>query len=176
MKSKATIIELLLLIVAFVIFWLCVTWFTGRQILRPTYELNIHDTYFVLSWQTLILRPYLMTITLLYLIREGRQGYRRRTQNLILVIANALFIIELFPFFVVAGMMAGWNPELSISVVSASSLASQPASYQTVYWLIHFKLILLVILVVFMAILMITAILTGLNWKTGENSANNWPG
>jgi hypothetical protein len=169
MNRKAAVVEILLLIVAFIIFWLVVTWFTGKQILRPAYELNIHDTYFILSWQTLVLRPYLMTVTVVYLFREWRQRFKRRLQNLILVISNAIFIMQLYPLFVVAGMLVGWNPELSLSVVSASSLESQ-SSYQSVYWLVHLKLLLVLILGVFMVVLIVTAILTGINWNAPNNN------
>ncbi len=60
-----------------------------------TFDINIHDTYFVIANFHLVLLLLVFTFFTVYLFRTIKQGFKNFTANLILMIVIILFIIVL---------------------------------------------------------------------------------
>jgi len=47
----------------------------------------------------------LALVTVIYFIKEGKQGYKRKFQNFILIISNLIFLIQLTILFSIKGFL-----------------------------------------------------------------------
>ena len=164
-ELKSLIIEFIILIAIFTATWLAAFWLTGRHhILHPALEIELHDTYFVLSWKTIVAEPFLMFVTIIYLVKESFHGYKRRIQNLILIVSDFLFIIQLSKFFSLAGMLEvnqQWTVYPSLPELQNEKT---PVEYNHEILLVEHGMF--ITLIIFLLILIASAILTGKNWKT----------
>jgi heme/copper-type cytochrome/quinol oxidase subunit 1 len=174
MKLKPVIIEVIKLSVIYIAAWLLL-----RLLLPPTnsrgmLDINLHDTYFVIAMPALTIRVFLLLTNLLYLIWEGFYRYKRTLQNVVLLVANFLFIIKLFflatfVFRLPEPAGSGWTvyPPLSRLGQTQPKPPKTLEEYAIIVSLI--KQITPIIFIVFMLILVITAILTGKNWNLTKN-------
>ena len=60
-----------------------------------TFDINIHDTYFVIANIQMVPLIMIFTFFIIYFFRAIRQSFRNTTANLILIIATILFVIVL---------------------------------------------------------------------------------
>ncbi|MEO3404104.1 hypothetical protein AAFN85_09385 [Mucilaginibacter sp. CAU 1740] len=168
MKPKQIIIELTI-ITAVVI----TTWLTVKSLnLSNLIDVQLHDTYFVMAPSTLIFPISCLLIMLIYVVKEWFSGYKRRFQNLILLISNFLFIIWLYPAAIFINLMPqpGWTvyPQLSaLPNATITDAENQQKNYALmINNLKHFTPI---VVIVFMLTLVIISIITGKNWKTNTH-------
>lgn len=60
-----------------------------------TFDINIHDTYFVIANIQMVPLIMIFTFFIIYSFRTIRQSFRNTTANFILIIATILFVIVL---------------------------------------------------------------------------------
>ena len=60
-----------------------------------TFDINIHDTYFVIANVRLVLLLFVFIFFTVYLIRAVRNGFKNITANLVLIIATILVAVVL---------------------------------------------------------------------------------
>jgi hypothetical protein len=170
MKLKPIITEVIILIIIYIVARLFVPLLAGNIWGgNSALDINVHDTYFVINQSiiaTLIFTTpvFLMVVTVIYLIKEGFYRYKRKLPNLILIIANFLFLTVMYPLSVLVNMIqkAGGvlYPPLSALPKTAPPIHDDSnTAYTTMPALI----------IIFMLILVITAILTGKNWNLNKN-------
>ena len=164
MKPKPIIIEVLIVASIFVITWFLFTHYVSNTAL----DIDMHDTYFVIQPAPIILTAGLLLTTLVYLIKEGFRHYKRRFQNIILLIANFLLLVKLYPFTVFASTLSspGWTIYPPLSALPKNIPLISEKLYHHLFVLSLIKQTLPFIVVLFMLILVITAVITGKNWHT----------
>lgn len=161
---KSITTETSILIFVFIAVWVITFILTGKHhFLKPTLDIELHDTYFVLAWQTIVVEPFLIIITLIYLIKEGIYKYKRKIQNFILIISNFIFIVLLSTNFVIFGVFeagGGWQvcPPLSALPNEKPLLAVTNRFNQIEH-------VVFMVLIFFLLILVLSAIHTGKNWR-----------
>jgi len=170
MKPKQLIIEL-----AIIVTIVTATWFTIKLSTSETLlDIQLHDTYFVIDRSTIILPVSLLLITLIYLIKEGFSGYKRRFQNLILVTANFLSLIWLYHLSVFIKLLPqpGWTiyPPLSALPNAVPRIDDQAGGYPLI--INSIKHFIPIVLIVFMLILVASSFLTGKNWNAKPHEQN----
>lgn len=166
MKPKAIIKEIILLLSVLLIVWLVAFRITGTAMLNRTLDINLHDTYFAIAWSKLIILPYLLIISLVYLIREAFFKYRRRLPNVILLFDLLVIIIILLKLneliMNIAPATSGWTIYPPLSALPGQNALPYPVSpliTTAAQILFYFQIF-------FILILVIVAILTGKNWKS----------
>lgn len=164
MKPKTIIIEVLIVTSIFVITWLLFTHYVSNTAL----DIDMHDTYFVIQPTPIILTASLLLTTLVYLIKEGFKHYKRRFQNIILLTANFLFLVKLYPYTVFTSTLSapGWTVYPPLSALGKNAPPISNELYHHLFVLMLIKQILPFVVVLFMLILVITAVITGKNWHT----------
>jgi len=169
MKPKLIVKEIVLVSAIFVLIWLIMFKISGAaRLLNPSLEINLHDTYFVMQWSSLIVLPFLLVTTFTYLIREAFFKYRRRIQNIVLLLSTFLLNLYLLRFTqfataYIASLTLGWTiyPPLSALPKAHPQPFQSEKSLQALTY----------IPIPFMLILVIVAILVGKNWKFGDEKA-----
>jgi len=166
MKPKLIFKEAPLLLFLFVIIWIIVFCLTGTLRLSHEFSINLHDTYFVIAWSKLIILPYLLLVSIVYLIREAFFKYRRLVQNTILLSVLSITLIILLKLneliINLAPLAAGWTiyPPLSgLPRQNALPTSPSPLIMTASHILFYFQILLILILV-------IIAVLTGKNFKS----------
>ena len=175
MKPKQIIIELAVLVAIYLLSFFCWPVLFGTLYGNMTLDINMHDTYFVIStspWQMLVLFTFSLLTTLTFFIRAIIKRYKNNAVNVILIASNFLLIIMLIKIYRMillfeqafdANAKHGWTiyPPLS-------ALGHQPPSTEITKHP-HFDSYMLIPITIFMLILIISSILTGKNWKTNTN-------
>jgi heme/copper-type cytochrome/quinol oxidase subunit 1 len=169
MKLKPIVSELLILaglfVIAWLIQWTAISVFLGNSAL----DINLHDTYFVASGNTLGIP--LLLITVVFAVKESFYGYKRKIPNLVLLASVFLVNIQvIFDSKIVvslANIRHGWTiyPPLSAIPREPPTLTTQPSPF------VHLYQLFLSIQIFFLVLLVIIAVLTGKNWniRQGEN-------
>ena len=69
--------------------------FFGTDVFDPdaTFDINVHDTYFVITNVHFVLLIFIVVIFVVYLARTIRRSFKNLTANLILMIATILLIL-----------------------------------------------------------------------------------
>jgi heme/copper-type cytochrome/quinol oxidase subunit 1 len=170
MKPKQLIIEL-----AIIVTIVTATWLTIKESASETLlDIQLHDTYFVIDRSTIILPVSLLLITLIYLVKEGFAGYKRRFQNLILVTADFLSLVWLYPLSVFINSLPqpGWTiyPPLSALPNAVPRVDDQAGGYPLI--INGIKHFIPIVLIVFMLILVASSFLTGKNWNAKPHEQN----
>ena len=163
MKPKLIFKEASLLLFLFVIIWIIVFCLTGTLRLSHEFSINLHDTYFVIAWSKLIILPYLLLVSIVYLIREAFFKYRRLVQNIILLSVlsiTVIILLKLNEFIInIAPATSGWTIYPPLSALPKQSVQPSPLIAATSQILFYFQILLIFILV-------IIAVLTGKNLKS----------
>lgn len=163
---KGLIIELVLLVTVFIAVWMIAFWLTGAYLIQnPSIDINLHDTYFVISRQTIVGEPFLALVTIIYLIKEGIRGYRRKLQNFIMIISNFLFIMQLTTLFAVIGILENGEWDIAPSI---AALPNEKTLLPYLNFFYRIEHIMFITFAVFLLILVINSILTGKNWKSAR--------
>ena len=165
MKLKPIITEVIILIVIYIVTRLSLSFLSGSW---RTLDINLHDTYFVIEQSAVIIPIFLAFTTIVYLTKEGLHRYKRNLQNLILVIANLLFLIMVYPFSAFLDMMPkpGWTVYPPLPALPNEIGAAYGKEEGTLHFI---KQATPIVVIIFMLILVITAILTGKNWNSTKN-------
>ncbi|SDP87417.1 hypothetical protein SAMN05428975_3243 [Mucilaginibacter sp. OK268] len=165
MKLKTIITDVVKLFVIYIVTWLLMCLLSGSWDSKGSLELNFPDTYFVIKRSTITIPAFLLLTTVTYLIAEFFYRYKRRLQNLILIIANFLFLITLYPFSTLLNLVPkpGWTIYPPLSALPKST----PDQEMNTFYFI--KQMTPVLVIIFMLILVITAILTGKNWNLNKH-------
>jgi len=168
MKLKPVITEVIILLVIYIAARLSISLFIGNTSL----DINFNDTYWVISQSVIVILiftapVFLMLTTITYLIKEGFYRYKRKLQNLILIVANFLFLTVMYPLSVLVNMIQKAGGTL-YPPLSALPKTVSPAHHDSNVLYI-FMQITPALIIIFMLILVITAILTGKNWNLNKN-------
>ncbi|MBB6108133.1 hypothetical protein [Mucilaginibacter lappiensis] len=168
MKLKPIITEVIILAVIYIVARLSVPLFIGNT----SMDINFNDTYWVINQSAIVILiftvpVFLMLTTVTYLIKEGFYRYKRKVQNLILIVANFLFITVIYLLSLLFNMIQKAGGTL-YPPLSALPKTVSPAHHDSnvVYTAMQITPALIII---FMLILVITAILTGKNWNLNKN-------
>jgi len=168
MKLKPFLIELAILIAAVLLVRLVV--FFGRV----QFDINLHDTY-VVSSAPIIGLPVFLLIFVIYIIKEAFYRYKRRLQNLILLIALFIINIELSKFIGSLAKMSktvsqfkGWTVYPPLSALPSHQPTVTPPQLDPFS---PISQIFFYMQIFFMALLVILAIVTGKNWNTNKNAS-----
>ena len=165
MKPKLIVKEIALLLAVFILLWLIVFKISGAaKLSSPSFEINLHDTYFVMRWTSLVVIPFLIVTTFIYLIREAFFRYRRRLQNLILLLSTFilnLYLLRLsqFAFYIASQSSESSNWTVYPPLSGLPKLHQQPSHFNEILQILTY------IPILFIVILVIVAILVGKNWK-----------
>ncbi|WP_155297331.1 hypothetical protein [Spirosoma aerolatum] len=90
---RLILIELLWLTLSFAIsFLICLAIF-GWNLIGGSVDIQLYDTYFVLSSVWVVFPLFLIVSFLLFLIKEGRTRFNRTLPNLIILILGMLLLI-----------------------------------------------------------------------------------
>ena len=168
MKLKPIITEVIILAPIYIATRLSGPFLTASWGGNSALDINLHDTYFVIDRSVINIPVFLMLTTIIYLIKEGFYRYKRRLQNLILIIANFLFLIVVYPFSVLLNMIPkpGWTIYPPLSALPKAEPPYEQKMENTLYAI---KQGTLIVIIIFMLILVITAILIGKNWNSNKN-------
>ncbi|SEO92316.1 hypothetical protein SAMN05192574_11665 [Mucilaginibacter gossypiicola] len=171
MKPKQIVIELLIVVTTIATTWLTLKLLTNKTII----DVQLHDSYFIMAPSTLILPISSLLLTLIYLIKEGLAGYKRRFQNLILVTSNFLLLVWLYPLsiFIKNLPQPGWTvpPSLSALPKATPDIESRLKDYSLIVK--NVKLYTPVVVIVFMLILVAATFVTGKNWNAKPHEQNS---
>lgn len=169
MKLKPFLIELAILIAAVLLVHLLVILFGRTQ-----FDINLHDTY-VVSSGAIISLPVFLLIFIVYIIKEAFYRYKRRLQNIILLIALFFINMEVSKFIGSLAKMSktvsqfkGWTIYPPLSALPSHQpivLPTQPDPFS------HISEIFFYMQIFFLALLVILAIVTGKNWNTDKNGS-----
>ncbi|MCM4174302.1 hypothetical protein DHD32_22830 [Arenibacter sp. TNZ] len=77
------------------LFWTLILFGIDGFNIDSTFDINIHDTYFVIANVHLILLLFVFVFFTVYLIRVVRNRFKNNTANLILIIATILLVVVL---------------------------------------------------------------------------------
>jgi hypothetical protein len=163
MKPKTLVTEYTTLFGIYLLTWGIVFLSTGNLWGEITLDVNLADTYIVTKIASII-PIFLLAATIVYLVKEGRQGYKRKIPNLIMIVINFALIIDLYLIVQIINRIPGGTRE------GRPRFYSRPNTLDT-----HFNFIPLaqhtipIIAIIFMLILVITSILTGKNWSFTQN-------
>ncbi|WP_094572231.1 hypothetical protein [Mucilaginibacter xinganensis] len=167
MKRKTFLIEIFILAASVLLVRILVVLFG-----RPQLDINLHDTYLVFS-ENIVGFPVLLLIFFIYIIKEAFYKYKRRLQNIILLLSLFFINIEVSKFIGSLAVMSkktsqfnGWTiyPPLSASSSHQPIMAApQPNPFVGITQIIFYLQIFLV------ALLVILAIVTGKNWNSNKN-------
>ncbi|MDP9078026.1 MAG: hypothetical protein M3O71_11415 [Bacteroidota bacterium] len=167
MKSKSLIIELSIL--GLLILTIC--WLTGIFTTDP-FDINLNDTYAVFSAQ-IIAFPILILVFVIYIIKEAFYQYRRKPQNIILLLVVFFINIGLLMFIKSLSVMSGLTDNVKggtlyppLSALPAHHSHSTSVRYGSLSDIVQ---ILSYTQIFFLALLVIIAILTGRNWNSTKN-------
>ncbi len=168
MKLKPIITEVIILIVIYLATRLFVPFLAGSWEGNASLDINLHDTYFVIDWSVIIIPVFLMLTTIIYLVKESFYRYKRRRQNLILIIANFLFLLIIYPLSALLNMIPkpGWTIYPPLSALPNGVISTADKGENILYFI---KQATPIVIIIFMLILVITAILTGKNWNWNKN-------
>jgi len=147
MKPKSFIIEFVILLAIYIATRLLVFSLTDSWGDKATFDINFHDTYFVIGRTAIVIPAFFMLATVIYLLKEGFYRYKRKLQNLVLVIANFLFLIVLFPLSALVNMM----PNTLYPPQSALPQVTPPADGQNANTLFFIKQITPGLIIIFFA-------------------------
>ncbi|NHA06567.1 hypothetical protein G7092_22350 [Mucilaginibacter sp. HC2] len=168
MKLKPIITEVIILIAIYLATRLFVPFLAGSWEGNASLDINLHDTYFVIDWSVIIIPVFLMLTTIIYLVKESFYCYKRRLQNLILIIANFLFLLIIYPLSALLNMIPkpDWTIYPPLSALPNGVISTADKGENILYFI---KQITPALIIIFMLILVITAILTGKNWNLNKN-------
>ena len=166
MKPKPFTIEVLILVIVVLI----ICWFTG-VFTADTYGIDLDDTYIVTP-ATIVMAPVLLLIFIIYIIKEAFYRYRRRPQNIILLIV--LFLIN-----ILSSMFARLMAKMSVILEQTKGgtlyppLSALPQHLHAIRHkpFVNFAQIIFFEQIFFLALLVILAIVTGKNWNTDKNAS-----
>ncbi|MBM1104554.1 hypothetical protein JQC67_00245 [Aurantibacter crassamenti] len=131
--------------------------------INSTFDINIHDTYFVISNIHLI---FLLSVSLfftIYFIRTIRNRFKNMTVNLVLIIATILFTIALGKTITMLGFFSG--PTINVSIVESENVVKN-----------GLKVISQILFTVQIALLVLLAYFgfrTGRNYNSKKTKLNN---
>ncbi|QEM08656.1 hypothetical protein [Mucilaginibacter rubeus] len=171
MKPKQIAIELCILIVIYLVACFCWPVLFGTLYGNMALDINLHDTYFMMSaspWQILVLSTFCVLSTLTYLVRAIIKRYKNNLVNVILLTGDFLLIIILIKVYRVILLLEqsidanakGWTIYPPLSGHDGNEFPKIPVEHP------HFDSYMFIPIVIFMLILVISSILTGKNWKT----------
>lgn len=73
---------------------------SGNWILKNTIDIHVHDTMIIVEPFTIILPLGLLSIFIVFIIKENRKSYRKTLPNVIITLAGILFVYLVFPITV----------------------------------------------------------------------------
>jgi len=167
MKAKPVIIELVILTITAVI----VCWFLG-VFSDVKYDINLHDTYFVLIGRIIALPVLCFLIFVVYLAKEGFYRYRRRFQNIILLLSTfCINILLLIGFNFARQLTAEIKPSQNGWTIypPLSALPKVPANVPLTLPFEYFFNVFMYTQIFFLLLLVIVAVVTGKNWNPNKN-------
>ncbi|UOE50489.1 hypothetical protein MTO98_05300 [Mucilaginibacter sp. SMC90] len=173
MKPKQIVIELCVLLAIYVLAFFCWPFLSGTIYGSMTLDINMHDTYFVMSvspFQLLVLGTFSIFTTLIYFIRAIVTRYKNKIVNIVLITSDFLLIIMLIRIYRIvllleqtldANAKSGWTiyPPLSALGNQSTEITRHP----------HFDSFMFIPITIFMLILVTSSIITGRNWKTSTH-------
>jgi len=164
MKPKPFIIELVIL--AVVVLLIC--WLSGIITADP-YDINFNDNYIVTS-AAIVMDPVLLLIFTVYIIKEAFYQYKRRPQNIVLLIVLFLINIWLLMFarsmaeiYGILQQTEGGTLYPPLSALPQHLHVARHSSFTNFVQIIFYQQIF------FLLLLAIAAIVTGRNWNTDKN-------
>jgi len=137
-----------------------------------TLDINLHDTYFVMSaspFQLLVLGTFSILTTLIYFIRAIVKRYKNKIVNIVLITSDFLLIIMLIRIYRMILLLeqtlgtnatGGWTIYPPLSALGHQSPSAEITRHP------HFDNYMFIPITIFMLILVASSILTGKNWKT----------
>ncbi len=173
MKQKMGVSKTEIFIIAIILILLIILWFFSSILPgNRSFDIDWHGTYFIF-WGRVFVLPVLLSMTVVYLIREAFYGYKRRFQNLVLL--TSLFMVNAILFFGVSFLynIASQTGSNSRGWIIYPPLSAMPRTLPDGAFLAsplfsNISNILLFIQIFFMLILVIIAVLTGKNWNVNK--------
>jgi heme/copper-type cytochrome/quinol oxidase subunit 1 len=95
MKGRSILIEVFSLAVAFMATMLFCRFVFLWDFRSGTLDLHMHDTYFVLAAETIIVPVFLLMTFIIYFVKEARKRFGRTFPNVILLVTGILLVVLL---------------------------------------------------------------------------------
>ncbi|MNK32748.1 Cytochrome C and Quinol oxidase polypeptide I [compost metagenome] len=122
LKTKNALIECFWLLGCVIFAILAGLAFFGKAVFEKDIDINLHDTYFVIKDQHILIWCFILFSFILYFIKEKRQGFRRKLPYfifLVLGLAVSILLMRASPmvsFF--NPWQSGWTvyPPLSVKI------------------------------------------------------------
>lgn len=175
MKPKQIAIELCILIVIYLVAYFCWPVLFGTLYGNMALDINLHDTYFIMSaspFQLLVLGTFSILTTLIYFIRAIVKRYKNKMVNIVLITSDFLLIIMLIRIYRIillleqtldANAKGGWTIYPPLSALGHQSPSAEITKHP------HFDSYMFIPITIFMLILVASSVITGRNWKTNTH-------
>lgn len=146
-KYKEVIFSIVVVLIAYLFYNPKLIWTNENS----TYDINIHDTYFVIESKYILLLTIFTFLFLAYLIKSLYYKFKNTLVNCYFLIANLLFIISMSYIIFFVDSIIQYQGETIYPPLSAESVTHKGNGFENLFYILIAFQLLLVSLEIFTA-------------------------
>lgn len=128
----------------------------GCNFLNSTFDIHLHDTYFVMAGLQILLPMFILVTFCVYFIKEFRNSFKRKFPNWILLISGLMLIIsltlliKLFSQFFTGGVTL-YPPLSALGPDKVPELTPEPVTQviTNIFTIIQFLILIMILFAVY---------------------------